>query len=90
CVNRAVRTCHQPQITAALTGALSGAYNSIIDIPVSWRLAAQRIKTSWENWQLAESLFAVWLGVYQPSVTHNHQHLAVAAPWVIQQHFEKQ
>ncbi|NEP61761.1 MAG: ADP-ribosylglycohydrolase family protein, partial [Symploca sp. SIO2G7] len=39
CVNRAVRTCHQPQITAALTGALSGAYNSIIDIPVSWRLA---------------------------------------------------
>ncbi|NES23015.1 MAG: ADP-ribosylglycohydrolase family protein [Symploca sp. SIO3E6] len=84
CVTRAVRTCYQPQITAALTGALSGAYNSIIDIPVSWHLAAKRIKTNGENWQLAESLLGVWLGVYDPSVTHNHQNLAIAAPWVIQ------
>jgi len=84
CVTRAVRTCYQSETTAALTGVLSGVYNSIIDIPVGWRLAAKGIATGWENWRLAEDLLAAWLGVYDLSVVQHYQSLAVAAPWVIQ------
>ena len=83
-VTRAVRTGYQPQTTAALTGALSGVYNSIIDIPVGWRLAAKNISTGLENWQLAKYLLATWLGVYDLSVTQHYQRLTVAAPRVIQ------
>ncbi|NEP09843.1 MAG: ADP-ribosylglycohydrolase family protein [Symploca sp. SIO2C1] len=85
CVTRAVRTSYQPQTTAALTGALSGVYNSIINIPIGWRLATKRIGDNLENWQLVEHLFAVWLGVYELSVTRHCEHLAVADPCVIQQ-----
>ncbi len=83
-VTRATRTGYQPQITAALTGALSGAYNSIIGIPVGWRLAANRISTGSQRLQLADHLLAVWSGVYDVSATEQLQQAAVAAPRVIQ------
>jgi ADP-ribosylglycohydrolase len=83
-VTRATRTGYQPQITAALTGALSGVYNSIIGIPVGWRLAANRISTGSQRLQLADHLLAVWSGVYDVSATEQLQQAAVAAPRVIQ------
>ena len=84
CVSRAIRTPYQPQITAALTGALAGVYNSINGIPVSWRLAANRISSGIQRLQLAERLFEVWAGVYDMSALDRGQQLAVAAPRVIQ------
>lgn len=83
-VSRAAQTCYQPQITAALTGALAGAYNSIIGIPVNWRLTANRISSANQRLQLADRLLEVWAGVYDVSALGQGQPLAVAAPRVIQ------
>jgi len=56
----------------AITGALSGAYNSIIGIPVNWQilssainssLAAERTSFS-QMLELCDILLAVWSGVY--------------------------
>lgn len=84
CVDRAVRTGYQPQTTAALAGALSGVYNSIIGIPVGWRLAASRISTGVKSLQLADDLLSVWSGVYDISDIDCYPSVAVAAPHVIQ------
>ncbi len=84
CVSRAVRTGHQSQITAALTGALAGVYNSIIGIPVSWRLAADRISNTVGGLQQADRLLALWSGVYDVSSAQRCPWTAVAAPQVIQ------
>lgn len=75
-VVRAAR-CPQPQITSAIAGALSGAYNSIGGIPVGWRLALGKEKEEnspltklWgvnseaELLRLAARLLAAWSGVY--------------------------
>ena len=83
-VRRAARTDYQPQITTALTGALAGAYNSIIGIPVSWRLTANRISSGNQRLQLADRLLEAWAGVYDLSALGQGQLLAVAAPRVIQ------
>ena len=82
-VSRAVRSCYQPQITAALTGAIAGAYNSNIGIPVGWRLAANRINIGNERLQLADRLLAVWSGVYEISDVEPFPWAAIAAPRVI-------
>lgn len=80
-VMRALRIARvQPQLVAALTGAMSGTYNSLAGIPVSWRIAMTRPKTAekflnpcWgvtsgaEIVQLATNLFAAWSGVYWPT-----------------------
>ncbi|HEY9612893.1 ADP-ribosylglycohydrolase family protein [Allocoleopsis sp.] len=83
-VSRAARSQYQPQITAALTGALAGVYNSIIGIPVGWRLAANRISSGIQRLQLADRLFEVWAGVYDVPPFAQGQLLTVAAPRVIQ------
>lgn len=83
CVNRAVST-YQPQMTAALTGALAGVYNSSIGIPVSWRLAANRMSSGRQRLQQAGRLLESWAGVYDMSALAQGQQLAVAAPRVIQ------
>ena len=83
CVNRAA-IAYQPQITAALTGALAGVYNSSIGIPVSWRLAASRMSSGRQRLQQAERLLETWAGVYDISALAQGQLLAVAAPRVIQ------
>lgn len=83
-VTRAVRSSYQPEITAALTGALSGVYNSIIGIPTNWCLVAKRINTGIQRLQQADHLLAVWSGVYNVSAVHQYQQAAIAAPHVIQ------
>jgi ADP-ribosylglycohydrolase len=82
CVSRAIAT-NQPQ-TATLTGMLAGVYNSLIGIPVSWRLAAKGMSSGIERLQLADSLLEAWAGVYNISATDRLQRLTVAAPRVIQ------
>lgn len=84
CVSRAIRIHSYPQICAILTGALAGAYNSNIGIPVGWRLALNRISSGVERQQLADRLLAVWSGVYDSSVVELCRWAAIAAPRVIQ------
>ncbi|MGB3692201.1 MAG: ADP-ribosylglycohydrolase family protein [Spirulinaceae cyanobacterium] len=84
-VIRAVQTGYNPLLTAALTGALAGAYNSFNGIPCRWRSNVQKHQTSQKIALLATKLFAVWSGVEQPN---NHQPLlniaAVASPKILQ------
>lgn len=83
CISRAACT-YQPQTTATLTGALAGVYNSLIGIPVGWRLAANRLSSGLHRLQLADHLLEVWSGVYDLSASAKMKCLAVAAPRVIQ------
>ncbi len=94
-VMRATQNVYQPQLTTAITGALSGAYNSMAGIPASLRmkltgvdakpLAAWGIKNEAEMLRLADSLFAVWSGVYDQNsrLIELTQVAAIAAPRVI-------
>ncbi|HBW88647.1 MAG TPA: ADP-ribosylglycohydrolase family protein [Cyanobacteria bacterium UBA11149] len=83
-VTRALRSGYQPQITAAIAGALSGAYNSMMGIPVGWRVAAQRISL-WQNrQQLASRLFALWSGVWDVNDIEEMNLAAVAGVGIIQ------
>lgn len=86
-VTRAARTGYQPQITCAITGALSGAYNSTAGIPVKWSIATNQPNSNLSGSILpvADRLLAVWSGVYAVSSADPIQRLiAVAAPRVIQ------
>lgn len=75
-VLRSRQTRYQPEITAAISGALSGTYQGLIAIPVPWRLelpapsvwpsTAPEIENQEELLQLAQNLFALWSGVYRP------------------------
>ncbi len=73
-VLRAAQTQYRVSTVCTLTGALSGAYNSLIGIPVEWRLAINswtsetgEIVTQSELLQLATRLVAQWSGVYDSS-----------------------
>jgi ADP-ribosylglycohydrolase len=84
-------------ITSALTGALSGAYNSYAGIPVDWRIRLSAPSTApplvglWaieseaKMKELANRLLAAWSGVYDPlHETQSTDSLPVtAAPHVI-------
>lgn len=83
-VTRAIRTGYQPQTTTALTGALSGVYNGVSGIPLSWRLATNQTPAGVQQLQRADHLLAVWSGVYEVSATEQCLPIAVAAPHVIQ------
>ncbi|MGI2905196.1 ADP-ribosylglycohydrolase family protein [Tolypothrix sp. VBCCA 56010] len=57
--------------TGAITGALSGAYNSLTGIPVSWQMklssansATSRLSNRKQMIELADGLVAVWSGAY--------------------------
>ncbi len=75
-VLRSRQTRYHPEITTAISGALSGAYQGLIAIPVPWRLElrdpsvwpsrAPEIENQEELLQLAQNLFALWSGVYRP------------------------
>lgn len=95
-VLRAVKTGYQPQITSAITGALSGAYNSTAGIPSTWRLAGSRrpnaknlatwgITTEAQMLELSDSLVAVWSGMYDQAKYSAELTpiVAIAAPRVI-------
>lgn len=66
-----------PDITGAMAGALSGAYNSKINIPITWQmsLASEKLplwglKNVDQMLKLADSMIAVWSGCY-----HVNQHI---------------
>lgn len=94
-VIRAARIGKAPQITCAITGALSGAYNSTAGLPIAWRTQSSQPETDsmsrlWgvgvtEILQLAARLVAAWSGVYEVSdVSLESSRLrAVAAPQVM-------
>ena len=59
---------------SAITGALSGAYNSTIGIPVTWQVLPLKVKSKGSELtsesqmlKLADALMAVWSGVYNTS-----------------------
>lgn len=83
-VTRAMRSGYQPQMTAAITGILSGVYNSMMGIPVGWRVAAQRIEVWQKRQQLASRLLAVWSGVWDISEIELINLVAVAGAGAIQ------
>jgi ADP-ribosylglycohydrolase len=82
---------------SALTGALSGAYNSTVGIPVIWQVMLEQKHTNnYHMLQLTDALVAVWSGVYDltPSFSDFRQEKcatgqsfsttqAIAAPRVI-------
>lgn len=88
CVIRSVQQSEQPEIIGMITGALSGAYNSLSGIPVPLRLALSRhphrpltawgVTTEAEMLQLADSLVAVWSGIYN-QIGHQTDLVSVAA-----------
>lgn len=91
-VMRAALTPYQPQISSAITAAISGAYNSTCGIPINWRLVSRDAKlagwgitTEAEILQISDSLVAVWSGVYSLAThpTDDTQVAAIAAPRVI-------
>ncbi|WP_226588010.1 ADP-ribosylglycohydrolase family protein [Microseira wollei] len=96
-VLRAAR-CPQAQVTCAIAGAISGAYNSVAGIPPAWRLALEQQKgdtsplaTLWginseaELLRLAARLLATWSGVYDAEkfLIDPSQVFAVGAPQTI-------
>lgn len=56
--------------TSAITGALSGAYNSTSGIPVTWLLG---LKNSKQIIELSDRLVAVWSGAYNAPDAENLQ-----------------
>ncbi len=85
CVNRAQLVETSIPLTANLTGAMAGVYNSSLAIPIQWRVASASLTTEWTICKQAEQLFSLWSGVYQPRDTDDLlMQAAVAAPQVIQ------
>lgn len=97
CVLRAAR-CPQGQVTGAIAGAISGAYNSVAGIPPAWRLELEQqkgetsplatlwgINTEAELLRLAARLLATWSGVYDAEkfLIDTSQVFAVGAPQTI-------
>ena len=90
-LRRVVEKSSQPQLTCAITAALSGAYNGLASIPATLRqplrcpslgTGCAGMTTEEEMLRLCDALVAVWSGVYdranQP--TNLSQVAAIAAP----------
>ena len=67
CVSRSMQMKSQPHLTATLTGAIAGVYNSWFGIPINWRLHPQLSKVSAELKvsEQVEQVVNTWLGVYK-------------------------
>ncbi|NMG21690.1 ADP-ribosylglycohydrolase family protein [Brasilonema bromeliae] len=71
-VLRAIQDNYRSCAIGAMTGALSGAYNSAVGIPVTWQvmLVQQSSAQDWKRTgsskmvELADAIVAVWSGVY--------------------------
>jgi ADP-ribosylglycohydrolase len=70
-VLRALQNSHRSPEISAITGALSGAYNSAVGIPISWQVmlvqansTEGQVSSSRRMVELADALAAVWSGVY--------------------------
>lgn len=86
-LRRAARSPRSARLICALAGALSGAYNSPIGLPLPWRWlsAPPALEPTGNEFdpqfsQLAHRLLAVWAGVYDPG---QFAVAAIAAPGVI-------
>lgn len=82
-IQRAVQIRHQVPSVAALTGALSGAYNSTIALPAEWRM---NVTQQAEIQQITRRLLASWSGMYQipeEPLTIASEAIGVAAPQVM-------
>lgn len=79
----AINNKYRNRNVAALTGALSGAYNSFIGIPLKSRMLARQNPTYQQAMTIVTKLFNIWSGVYT-SPKHNSQLTIVAAPRTIQ------
>lgn len=66
CLKRAFAANYKLPTTAALTGAIAGAYNSRSGIAISWRYSDRDRATIADIYQFAKKLFYLWSGVYQP------------------------
>ncbi len=71
CVRVAAVDKHKSQVCGAIVGAISGAYNGMTGIPITWHLGLDEAKLAqWEltNFsqmvKLADALVAVWSGAY--------------------------
>ena len=67
----------------ALTGFLSGAYNTKLAFPVNWQKFCQNGDNYQKTWQLGRNIFALWSGVYMPK---NHVNISaiIATPRTLQ------
>ncbi len=91
-VRRAMRTHPDSSLTAGMTGALSGSYNGLPSIPISWQLKLRRLASSTAENSIpldqqilnqSTQLFQVWAGLYSPTHDPNTNPLTsliVAAP----------
>lgn len=76
----------QPEITAALVGILSGAYNGFRGIPFSWYWESRELSNSLsgnlvsDRYQLIDQLFAVWAGHYHTPPNPAWQNQIVTVP----------
>ena len=71
---QAVKNQQNSQVCGAIAGAISGAYNSMAGIPITWHLESYEAKlaqwglTSFSQMvELADALVAIWSGVYRDS-----------------------
>lgn len=65
CLLRASHSPLEPGLTSALTGALSGSYNSVVGLPLSWRWTREAEGLIASRTEQAQLLFARWSGVYE-------------------------
>jgi hypothetical protein len=66
-----------------LVGALSGAHNSIVGIPIPWHFCLREEKQEWES--MLEAMFATWSGSYKfARINQPLKKSAIAAYEVIQ------
>ena len=65
-VSRSMQMKSQPQLTATLTGAIAGIYNSWFGIPIDWRLNPQlsKVNAEYQVSKQVEQVVNNWLGVY--------------------------
>jgi ADP-ribosylglycohydrolase len=92
-VLRATQKSSYSKTLGAITGALSGAHNSIVGIPVTWQLTISQAELAecniadfLEMLKLTDALAAVWSGVYELSQNVDegrNEQCAIAAPHVI-------
>ena len=93
-LRRVVEKSSQPQLTCAITAALSGAYNGLASIPATLRQPLRcpslgtgcvSMTTEEEMLRLSDALVAVWSGVYEQAnqPTDLSQAAAIAAPRAI-------
>jgi hypothetical protein len=81
---RRASKCPTPLLTVSLTGALAGGYNGVNGIPLSWRLAAQKIPLFQDSQQAAKLMFNHWVGIYEPSQLQISPAIACYATGVMQ------